>query len=114
MRRRASVIVARIRPRTIRLRRHLRWWIVRVVCRLAQRTKRLPVGTVYHRLVLREKGPAIWSASSGSSQVRIRRMCRYEGVSLRGHGCKDALLVETRAVGAAPIWGEVEAVASNL
>ena len=52
--------------------------------------------------------------SSGVAQVWVGGVGWDEGVCLGGDGGEDAFLVEAEAVGAASVWGGVEAVTANL
>jgi hypothetical protein len=69
----------------------------------------LSVGAIEHHSVRSVTGsnPTSWR-SLGVAKMRIRCVGRHEGLSLGGHGCEHALLVEADAVTATPILGGLE------
>ena len=81
------------------------------------RTERLAMRPVDdRRSLLRVDGPAatLRGQSAGVAEVWIGGVRGHKGLRLRGDGREDAFLLETLAVGAAPVLGGFEAGTTDL
>jgi len=67
----------------------------------------------YHSVRVSRSTPTPWRYRC-VAKMRIGCVSGYESLSLRGHGCEHALLIEADTITATPIRGGIESGASNL